>query len=75
MGDKKVLSKQLLSQIHFCRFIYKLLLRIKDKIDNNISEGLKNQLISLIFGKLTSVKSLEILRPSVGKLYRKTSDY
>lgn len=27
--DKKGLSKQLLSQIHFCRFLYKLLIRMR----------------------------------------------
>lgn len=27
--DKKLISKQLLSQIHFCRFLYKLLTRIE----------------------------------------------
>ena len=30
--DKKVLSKQILSQIHFCRFLYKLLVRMSDKL-------------------------------------------
>jgi nicotinamide riboside kinase len=30
--DKKLISKQLLSQIHFCRFLYKLLMRICEKL-------------------------------------------
>jgi hypothetical protein len=32
--DKKYLSKQLLSQIHFCRFIFKLIMRMNDKLNN-----------------------------------------
>lgn len=31
--DKKYLSKQLLSQIHFCRFLYKLIVRIREKLN------------------------------------------
>ena len=32
--DKKYLSKQLLSQIHFCRFVYKLIMRMNDKLNS-----------------------------------------
>jgi hypothetical protein len=30
--DKKYLAKQLLSQIHFCRFLFKLIIRMNDKL-------------------------------------------
>jgi len=30
--DKKLVSKHLLSQIHFCRFMYKMLMRIESKL-------------------------------------------
>lgn len=30
--DKKLLAKQLLSQIHLCRFMYKLIIRMGDKL-------------------------------------------
>jgi hypothetical protein len=59
--DKKLLSKQLLSQIHFCRFLYKLLKRIEEKINGNVSDGLKDLMSSLIFYKLTTVKELDAL--------------
>lgn len=36
--DKKYLSKQLLSQIHFCRFLYKLTARMKDKLSSDLNE-------------------------------------
>lgn len=35
--DRKQVSKELLSQVHFCRFVYKLLQRINTKIDGNIN--------------------------------------
>jgi hypothetical protein len=45
--DKKLISKQLLSQIHFCRFLYKLLKRIDEKINGNISHDLKEAMSTL----------------------------
>jgi hypothetical protein len=35
--DKKLISKQLLCQIHFCRFVYKLIMRISSKLSNGMN--------------------------------------
>lgn len=51
-NNRKLISKQLLSQVHFCRFVYKLLQRIQTKIGGAISENLKSSMSGLIFSKL-----------------------
>ena len=53
--DKKYLSKQLLSQVHLCRFLYKLLARMNEKLDkdeNDELQSLKEYMVGLIFEKL-----------------------
>lgn len=35
--DKKYLAKQLLSQIHFCRFLFKLIVRMNDKLKEEVN--------------------------------------
>ncbi len=55
MIDKKLISKQLLSQIHFCRFLYKLLIRISEKLTPDQNERLnkmKEEMCGLVFSKL-----------------------
>lgn len=50
--DKKQLSKQLLSQIHFCRFLYKLIVRMREKLNSEVNEelsSLKEFMTGLIF--------------------------
>lgn len=50
--DKKYLSKQLLSQIHFCRFLYKLIVRMNDKLSSELNQELssvKENMTGLIF--------------------------
>ena len=73
--DKKIVSKQLLSQIHFCRFLYKLLKRIDDKINVNISDQLKDSMSSLIFEKRYYVKELEPLDSKTAREYKQSQDY
>lgn len=70
-----MISKQLLSQVHFCRFLYKLLQRIEDKINGNISEALKELLSGLIFDKLQEVKSLTQLDEKSARDYKQSQDY
>ena len=53
--DKKYLSKQLLSQIHFCRFLYKLVIRMRDKLSQDMNEELsplKELMAGFVFEKL-----------------------
>eukprot|EP00919_Chromeraceae_sp_WS-2016_P006067 GHVR01014261.1.p1 GENE.GHVR01014261.1~~GHVR01014261.1.p1 ORF type:complete len:106 (+),score=10.56 GHVR01014261.1:4301-4618(+) len=53
--DKKVLSKQLLSQVHFCRFLYKLIMRVDSKLKEDLAKELiylKEGMCGLIFEKL-----------------------
>jgi hypothetical protein len=53
--DKKYLSKQLLSQVHLCRFLYKLIIRMNEKlseVENEELTTLKEYMTSLIFEKL-----------------------
>ena len=50
--DRKQISKELLSQVHFCRFVFKLLQRINHKIDGKISSTVKDKMHGIIFLKL-----------------------
>lgn len=50
--NRKLISKQLLSQVHFCRFVFKLLQRIQTKIGGAASEQLKASMCGVIFSKL-----------------------
>ena len=59
--NKKQISKELLSQVHFCRFVFKLLQRIENKIDGNMNEMLKKNMAGLIFDKLGNVQKLSVL--------------
>ena len=73
--DRKQISKELLSQVHFCRFVYKLLQRINSKIDGRINQSLKDNMSGLIFQKLNQVQRLANLEEPKAGEYRKTSDY
>jgi hypothetical protein len=73
--DRKQISKELLSQVHFCRFVYKLLQRINTKIGGDINDSLKNKMSSLIFEKLGQVQKLSNLGAGRAIEYRKTTDY
>lgn len=59
--DKKQISKELLSQIHFCRFVYKLLQRIDTTIDGSIGSELRSNMNGILFEKLESVENLTCL--------------
>lgn len=73
--DKKQISKELLSQVHFCRFVYKLLQRINNKIDGKVHSALKENMNGLIFQKLGQVQRLNNVETSKAVEYKKTSDY
>lgn len=65
--DKKQISKELLSQIHFCRFVFKLLQRMKTKLKNKFSPELKECMSGIIFHKLDEVENLSKLNSDKAK--------
>lgn len=73
--DRKLISKELLSQVHFCRFVYKLLQRINSKIDGEISESVRDGMHGIIFLKLREVEDLRNLDSSKACEYKKTTDF
>jgi len=76
--DKKYLSKQLLSQIHFCRFLYKLVVRMKDKLSQEVNEELtplKELMAGLVFEKLDEVNNLRAVNSKHAPDYKATPDY
>lgn len=54
-ANRKQVSKELLSQVHFCRFVFKLLQRIESKINGDIATSLKLNMCGLIFDKLEDI--------------------
>jgi hypothetical protein len=76
--DKKYLAKQLLSQIHFCRFLFKLILRMNDKLPEEVNEDLlvlKEYMSGLIFDKLTEVEELKMVNPKYMEDFQNCSDF
>ena len=73
---RKETSRQLLSQIHLCRFLYKLIKRMEATSMDCLK--LKQQFSQLIFNKLASLLSCDHNNPFLlerFKEYRQTSDY
>lgn len=50
--QKRMISKQLLSQVHFCRFLYKLIANIEAGSSYEVSSEVRAKLKSLLFYKL-----------------------
>lgn len=59
--QKRVISKQLLSQIHFCRFTYKLIIGLQSKLCFEVCQPLKRLLSTLLFSKLSEIKDLKLI--------------
>ena len=59
--QKRVISKQLLSQIHFCRFTYKLIIGLQSKLCFEVCNPLKRLLATLLFSKLSEIKELKLI--------------
>lgn len=74
-GSRKQISKELLSQVHFCRFVYKLLQRINSKIDGDINGSLYESMCGLVFSKLGEVQNLKLLESMKASEYKKSSDF
>jgi hypothetical protein len=71
--DHKKTSNQLLSQVHLCRFFYKLLERMVA-----VGEGsarLKEQMKALLAGKLSDLKHLRLIAPRHATIYRRTREF
>lgn len=57
-NTRKETSAQLLSEVHFCRYLYKLIGRLNESRLDGL-ESLKQQLSGLIHNKVTEILSLE----------------
>ena len=66
-----------MSQIHLCRFVYKLLQRIKQNLSGaSEANGLQSSMKGLIFEKLYEVQELTCMNDEKkAREYRKTQDY
>jgi hypothetical protein len=71
--DHKKTSSQLLSQIHFCRFFYKLIERME-----HIGEGtqrLRDLMRVIISGKLSDLKALKLMNPRYATIYKRSKEF
>jgi hypothetical protein len=76
--DRKHLAKQLLSQIHLCRFMYKLIIRMADRLSqprNDQLTALKHSLTGAIFEKLAEVEELRLLPAKLANDFRESADF
>lgn len=76
--DKKYLSKQLLSQVHLCRFLYKLIMRMQEKLSSSENEELatlKEYMTSLIFEKLEEVENTKQISSKYVNDYKQSTDF
>ena len=58
--QKRILSKQLLSQIHLCRFLFKSISNI-DGISYEFSPETRDELLLIMFYKLWETKNLKLV--------------
>lgn len=70
--DFKKLSSHLLSQIHFCRFFYKLVERM-ERLGVG-SERLKILMSAIVTGKLHRLKDLTMINPKYAVLFKRTKE-
>lgn len=76
--DRKLLAKQLLSQIHLCRFMYKLIMRMGDRLSqqrNDELAALKDSLTGAIFEKLSEVEDLKLLPAKLANDFKDSPDF
>lgn len=73
--QKRMISKQLLSQVHLCRFLYKLIANIEAGISIEIDSLLRQRLIDFLFYKLYETKNLELVSVESREEYREFSDF
>lgn len=63
--QKRMVSKQLLSQVHFCRFLYKLISQIQAGISFEIGTDVQLKLVDMLFYKLSETKNLKLVDPQI----------
>ena len=73
--QKRVISKQLLSQVHFCRFLYKLIANIEAGNSYRVKAELEAKLKILLFYKLKQTKDLKLVEPEYIGEYVEFGDY
>lgn len=71
----KKISNQLISQIHFCRFLYKLTQRIANLQNPGVPKKLTEAIATLIALKLKEIMNLRMLTSKTASLFRKTKEY
>ena len=63
----KNFSKVLRSQVHFCRYVFKLLMRVIEHIPdelNVVKPELKEQMAAFVFSKLRRIEKEKVVRDS-----------
>lgn len=73
--QKRMISKQLLSQVHFCRFLYKLIANIEAGSSYELNAELQRTLTNLLFYKLKETKELKLVDPEAVDEYFEFGDY
>ena len=76
--DRKYLSKQLLSQIHFCRFVYKLVMRMSSNLSEELNQqlnALKEQICGMLFDKLHAIQDLRLLSSTQAQDFRQSGEF
>ena len=73
----KQTSKELLSQVHFFRFVYKLVQRIKKYIeeDNEAKNLLMESMVKLLIFLMQGIKNLRVLTSEKRKAYGGSEDF
>ena len=73
--QKRMISKQLLSQVHLCRFIYKLVANIEAGLSFHFESSTQEELVCFLFYKLKETKDLKLVNNESVDEYREFSDY
>lgn len=73
--QKRMISKQLLSQVHFCRFLYKLIANMEAGNSYKVKSELENKLKGLLFYKLKQTKDLKLVNDESVAEYVEFGDY
>ena len=53
--QKKLISKMLISEVHFCRFLFKLLQKIKECAKSGLLKGVYREEIDRIYSSYTAI--------------------
>ena len=76
--SRKHISKLLLAEIHFCRFLFKFIQRIKDNLEIPVWKELISLFSSTVMFKINKVRSMQyedFLNTKFYAQYKETSDY